>query len=60
MAQKAIPVCGSNSACYSDFSPCDCQESVDNNVGDLVAYCQGFIKGYYDTAGLPELDVSGR
>ncbi len=60
MPQKAIPVCGSNSACYSDFSHSECQDSVGNNVGDPVAYSQGFIKRYYDTDGLPDLDVSGR
>jgi hypothetical protein len=45
---------------YGDYSPGDCVDSIGKNVPNPDAFCAGFVRGYYDTAGLPQLDQTGR
>ena len=60
-AQRDQPKCGTDSSCYADYSISDCSDTdFPSNVHNLDAYCHGFVKGYYDTAGLPQFDSTGR
>jgi hypothetical protein len=73
LAQKDQPNCGTNGSCYGDYSMMDCLDTITiplytiatplyngSNSNNPIAYCHGFVKGYYDTAGFPQFDIDGR
>jgi hypothetical protein len=61
-AQQDKPNCGTDSSCYGDYSIDDCvaSDAYGGNTSNPDAYCHGFVKGYYDTAGFPQFDSAGR